>query len=147
MTLLGPAVRDLVVFLGRKHGPHDRLTPVDVLGDGPRIDLDVRALDLASAEAHGGLGSRGDRGDRSAAARAALAGHGEDIHVRLDTHVAHGAFPRRRHAIPLGPLVHHGDVLQDDVAVRPLLETALHAGEKLGVGDTAAATFVGRLHG
>ena len=70
--LLGPAVGDLIVLLGGEHRPHDRLTAVDILRHGTRIDLDVRALDLASAEAHGGLGARGDGRDRGTAAGAAL---------------------------------------------------------------------------
>ena len=142
LALLGPTVGDVIVFLGGEHGPHDRLTPIDVFGYGRRFDLDVRALDLASAEAHGGLGARGDGRDRCAAAGAALAGHGEDVHVRLDAHVPHGALPGGGDAIALGALVDHGDVLEDDVAVGPLFETGLHAGEKLVVGDAAAAAFV-----
>ena len=147
LTLLGPAVSDIVILLGREHHPHDREPAVDVFGDGGGVDLSAERLELPAAARDGVLGSGGDGNDRSPSASTALAGHGEDIHVGGYAHVAHGALPGSRGAIALGPLIHHGDVLQDDVAVGPFLYAGLSPREEFGVGDTAAASLVGGLHG
>ena len=147
LALLGPAVGDVVILLGRKHGPHDRQPLVDVLIDGSRVHLHTDVFDLAISPSHRGLGAVGDGDDRSASARTALSGHGEDIHVRRDAHIAHGALPGGGHAITLGTLIHHGDVLEDDVAVGALLDTTLGSGEKFGIGNAAATSLIGRLGG
>ena len=145
LTLLGSAVGYFIVLLGGEHGPHDRQALVDVLGDGRGLDLHADGLDLPIRAGHRRLGAIGDGDHRRTSAGAALSGHGEDIHVCWDAHVAHGALPRGRHAIALGPLVDHGDVLQDDVAVGTAIDAGLGSGEEFGVGDTATAAFVGRF--
>ena len=120
---------------------------VDIFINGPGIDLDADGLDLPISAGDRRLGAVGDGHDRGASARAALSSHGENIHVCRDAHIAHGALPGGRHAIALGALVDHGDVLQDDVSIGSLLDAALGPGEELGVRDSATTAFVGRLDG
>ena len=127
--LLGPAVGDLIVLLGGEHRPHDREATVDVFRDIRRVDLHVGGLDLTSAAGDGVLGARGERGDRSTPAGAALASHGQDIHVRRDAHVAHGTLPGGGGAVTLGTLVDHGNILQDHVSIGPTIHTGLGPGE------------------